>query len=169
MPLNHSSSDKARSENIATEIKHGKPRDQAAAIGYSVQRKAQHKGAKMSKKHEAENKKEAKMSEGVHWNEGMYPLKGGGDGLEKTEYPIKCSEKHEAENKKEAKFNAMSPTGRKDSEFSKDPSTNKNRVGEMSKTPKAPGSFSMPDHGHHAGKMDMKLCMGMPKLGKVKK
>jgi hypothetical protein len=40
MPLNQSSSEKARSENIATEIKAGKPRDQAIAIGYSVQRKA---------------------------------------------------------------------------------------------------------------------------------
>jgi hypothetical protein len=38
MPLIHSSSDKARSQNIATEIAAGKPPKQAAAIAYSVQR-----------------------------------------------------------------------------------------------------------------------------------
>jgi len=42
MPLIEGKSDKARSENIATEIKAGKPKAQAAAIGYAVQRKAQH-------------------------------------------------------------------------------------------------------------------------------
>lgn len=47
MPLKHSTSDKARSENIAEEIKSGKDRDQAAAIGYSIQREAKKKGAKM--------------------------------------------------------------------------------------------------------------------------
>lgn len=41
MPLIHSSSDKARSENIRREIEAGKPRAQAAAIGYSVQRQAE--------------------------------------------------------------------------------------------------------------------------------
>lgn len=40
MPLDKSSSDKARSSNIATEIKSGKPRAQSIAIAYSVQRKA---------------------------------------------------------------------------------------------------------------------------------
>lgn len=40
MPLVKSSSEKAKSENIATEIKAGKPRAQAIAIGYSVQRRA---------------------------------------------------------------------------------------------------------------------------------
>jgi len=40
MPLIEGKSDKARSENIATEIKAGKSPAQAAAIGYSVQRKA---------------------------------------------------------------------------------------------------------------------------------
>jgi hypothetical protein len=38
MPLIQSKSDKARSENIATEIKAGKDPKQAAAIAYSVQR-----------------------------------------------------------------------------------------------------------------------------------
>jgi hypothetical protein len=38
MPLIEGKSDKARSENIATEIKAGKKPKQAAAIGYSVQR-----------------------------------------------------------------------------------------------------------------------------------
>jgi 8-oxo-dGTP pyrophosphatase MutT (NUDIX family) len=42
MPLIEGKSDKARSENIATEIKAGKDPKQAAAIGYSVQRKAAH-------------------------------------------------------------------------------------------------------------------------------
>ncbi len=40
MPLIKSTSNKARSKNIATEIRAGKPRAQAAAIGYSVQRRA---------------------------------------------------------------------------------------------------------------------------------
>lgn len=43
MPLIEGKSDKARSENIATEIKAGKDPKQAAAIGYAVQRKAAHK------------------------------------------------------------------------------------------------------------------------------
>lgn len=38
MPLIHSSSDKARSENIRREINAGKDPKQAAAIGYSIQR-----------------------------------------------------------------------------------------------------------------------------------
>jgi 8-oxo-dGTP pyrophosphatase MutT (NUDIX family) len=42
MPLIEGKSDKARSENIATEVKAGKSKAQAAAIGYSVQRKAEH-------------------------------------------------------------------------------------------------------------------------------
>jgi len=46
MPLVKSKSKKALSENIATEIRAGKPRAQAAAIGYAVQRKAAGKKAK---------------------------------------------------------------------------------------------------------------------------
>ena len=42
MPLKKSASDKARSENIATEVRAGKPVAQAAAIGYSAQREARH-------------------------------------------------------------------------------------------------------------------------------
>lgn len=42
MPLIEGKSDKARSENIAKEIEAGKDPKQAAAIAYSVQRKAQH-------------------------------------------------------------------------------------------------------------------------------
>lgn len=42
MPLIEGKSDKTRSENIATEIKAGKDPKQAAAIGYSVQRRAAH-------------------------------------------------------------------------------------------------------------------------------
>jgi hypothetical protein len=38
MPLIHSSSKKAREENIRREIEAGKPIKQAVAIGYSVQR-----------------------------------------------------------------------------------------------------------------------------------
>lgn len=40
MPLNHSRSDKARQDNIKTEIDSGKPIKQAVAIGYAVQRDA---------------------------------------------------------------------------------------------------------------------------------
>jgi len=43
MPLIKSSSDKARSKNIAAEIKAGKNPKVAAAIGYSVQREAKKK------------------------------------------------------------------------------------------------------------------------------
>lgn len=49
MPLMKSSSNSARSKNIATEINSGKPRKQAAAIGYSVQREAKKKGKKEAK------------------------------------------------------------------------------------------------------------------------
>jgi hypothetical protein len=200
MPLEHSTSNKARQRNIEREIHEGdKPIKQAVAIGYSEQREAKkhHKKAKMgdgnmneehpknmrmSEKYEGHNKEEpAKMGE--KWNEGEYPLKSGeGSGLEKTEYPIKCGEKYEGHNEEEsakmgkrAKLNAEeSPMGRKDSEFKMkhaNPSKNISKVGEMSKTAKAPGSFGMMmDHGHHPGKSDMKqLCMSMPKLGKVKK
>ena len=40
MPLKKSKSKAALQENIATEIKSGKPPKQAAAIAYSVQRQA---------------------------------------------------------------------------------------------------------------------------------
>lgn len=40
MPLKKSPSKKALTQNIKTEIKAGKPQKQAAAIAYSVQRKA---------------------------------------------------------------------------------------------------------------------------------
>lgn len=40
MPLIKSSSNAARSANIGTEIRAGKPRAQAIAIGYSQQRRA---------------------------------------------------------------------------------------------------------------------------------
>jgi hypothetical protein len=43
MPLIKSRSNKARSENIATEMRAGKPRAQAIAIGYSEQRQARKK------------------------------------------------------------------------------------------------------------------------------
>ena len=43
MPLVKSSSNKARSTNIKREIEAGKPPKQAAAIAYSVQRKAKGK------------------------------------------------------------------------------------------------------------------------------
>lgn len=41
MPLIHSSSDKARQENIHREIEAGRPVKQAVAIAYSNQREAQ--------------------------------------------------------------------------------------------------------------------------------
>ena len=43
MPLIKSASDKARSQNIATEMRAGKPQAQAVAIGYSEQRSARKK------------------------------------------------------------------------------------------------------------------------------
>jgi hypothetical protein len=43
MPLVDLSSNKARSQNIRTEIAAGKPPKQAVAIGYSVQRKVKKK------------------------------------------------------------------------------------------------------------------------------
>jgi len=46
MPLNKSGSKKAFSENVRTEMHHGKPQKQAVAIAYSVMRKAGHKMAK---------------------------------------------------------------------------------------------------------------------------
>lgn len=51
MPLQHSSSKKARQYNIMAEIKAGKPTKQAVAIGYSVQRDA------TSKKNQAPKRK----------------------------------------------------------------------------------------------------------------
>lgn len=42
MPLIEGKSDKSRSENIRTEIEAGKNPKQAEAIGYAVQRRAQH-------------------------------------------------------------------------------------------------------------------------------
>jgi len=44
MPLNRGPSNKARSENIRTEIAAGKPVKQAVAIGYSEQRRARQRG-----------------------------------------------------------------------------------------------------------------------------
>jgi hypothetical protein len=43
VPLVKSGSKKARSENIGTEMRAGKPRQQAIAIGYSEQRQARKK------------------------------------------------------------------------------------------------------------------------------
>lgn len=43
MPLIKSTSNKARTENIRREIDSGRPRNQAVAIGYSVQREQQKK------------------------------------------------------------------------------------------------------------------------------
>lgn len=43
MPLIHGKSKKSFSENVATEMEHGKPQNQALAIAYSTMRKAGHK------------------------------------------------------------------------------------------------------------------------------
>jgi hypothetical protein len=50
MPLKHSPSEKAFVENIKTEIKHGKPRDQAVAIAYRTQKEAARKQASSKKR-----------------------------------------------------------------------------------------------------------------------
>lgn len=52
MPLKQGTSNKTRSENIATEIRHGKDPKQAAAIAYSVQRKNEGKKGAAKKKAE---------------------------------------------------------------------------------------------------------------------
>jgi hypothetical protein len=44
MPLKKSSSKKAFVSNLKTELKSGKPKKQALAISYSVQREAKKKG-----------------------------------------------------------------------------------------------------------------------------
>ena len=46
MPLKKSTSKKAISENIKTEMKAGRPQKQAIAIAFSVQRQAKKKAAK---------------------------------------------------------------------------------------------------------------------------
>jgi hypothetical protein len=46
MPLKKGSSRATISKNIATEIRAGKPRDQAAAIAYSEARRGKKKGRK---------------------------------------------------------------------------------------------------------------------------
>lgn len=43
MPLKKSASKKTFSENVKTEMAHGKPQKQAVAIAYATQRKAQAK------------------------------------------------------------------------------------------------------------------------------
>lgn len=45
MPLKQGKSNEARSENIKTEIEHGKSPEQAAAIAYSIQRAQRAKDA----------------------------------------------------------------------------------------------------------------------------
>ncbi len=50
MPLKRGFSKKSISENIKTEMKHGKPQDQAIAIALSVARKAKAKAKARGKK-----------------------------------------------------------------------------------------------------------------------
>jgi hypothetical protein len=47
MPLMKSSSDDALRKNIATEMRSGRPRDQALAIAFSTQRRAKRKKRKV--------------------------------------------------------------------------------------------------------------------------
>lgn len=64
MPLTHSKSPKAFKHNLKAELGAGKPKDQALAIAYSVQRR----GKKMSKGGVVSNKK-------LHPGKGTNPLK----------------------------------------------------------------------------------------------
>ncbi len=48
MPINRGTSNKARNQNIKTEIAAGKPTKQAIAIGYSEQRQAKKKKKRKS-------------------------------------------------------------------------------------------------------------------------
>ena len=50
MPLKHSKSKKAFSENVEAEVKAGKPQKQAVAIAYQVKRDAQSKRSPKGKK-----------------------------------------------------------------------------------------------------------------------
>jgi hypothetical protein len=65
MPLIKSKSKKAFSENVATEMKAGKPQKQAVAIAYSVKRKAHKKGGAIHSD-EAEDKKLIKKAFKMH-------------------------------------------------------------------------------------------------------
>ena len=56
MPLKHSTSKKAMSSNIKTEMKAGKPQKQAVAIAYSVKREAAAKKHEKHEKHEHHEK-----------------------------------------------------------------------------------------------------------------
>lgn len=51
MPLKHSASDKAFTQNLKTELGAGKPQKQAVAIAYSIQKEA------LKKQHAAKKKK----------------------------------------------------------------------------------------------------------------
>ena len=50
MPLIQSANKKAMSKNIATEVKAGRPQDQAVAIAYSIANKAKKADKKSEKK-----------------------------------------------------------------------------------------------------------------------
>jgi hypothetical protein len=62
MPLKKSKSKEAFKENIATEVKSGKPEKQAVAIAYSEKREAEHKSANRGSAahHRGEDKKPTK-------------------------------------------------------------------------------------------------------------
>lgn len=59
MPLIKSKSKRAMNENISRLMHEGYPQKQAVAIGYSIKRKAEHKGGSSMKKHHIHHMKEA--------------------------------------------------------------------------------------------------------------
>lgn len=73
MPLTHSKSDKAFEKNLKAELKAGKPKKQALAIAYSIQREAGGKPKKPSKTESLVREIEAVLGESGCATSSKYP------------------------------------------------------------------------------------------------